>query len=129
MKATSSPEQVTVFYDGSCPLCRREIAVYRRCKGAEEIRWTDISRIEDAEVAPGLLKSEAMARFHAIDDKGQLRSGAAAFLLVWRSLPSFRALSRLQNVKGVMPALELAYLGFLKVRPILQCIFSRLDRT
>lgn len=102
MKATSLPQPVTVFYDGSCPLCRREMAVYRRCKGAEEIRWTDISRIESAEVAPGLSKSEAMARFHAIDDTGQLRSGAAAFLLIWRSLPSFRALSRLRNVKGVM---------------------------
>ena len=129
MKPTYSPEQITVFYDGSCPLCPREIAVYRRCKGAQDIRWTDISRVEEAEVAPGVSKSEALARFHVIDEKGQVRSGAAAFAVIWRSLPSFRALARLQRMKGVMAVLELAYLAFLKLRPVLQSIVSRFDRS
>lgn len=29
----------TVFYDGSCPLCSREIAHYRRLRGAESLKW------------------------------------------------------------------------------------------
>ena len=128
MKAETSPQQITVFYDGTCPLCRREISVYKRCKGAEQIRWNDISQIDKKDVAPGLSKSEAMARFHVIDTTGQLRSGAAAFLVVWRSLPSFRVLGHLQRVNGAVSVLEWVYLGFLKLRPMMQSVLSRLDR-
>ena len=53
---------LTVFYDGACPLCRREIAFYRRRRGAARIRWLDISRAPEGEVAPGLSRCAALAR-------------------------------------------------------------------
>ena len=30
-----------VFYDGDCPLCRREIAHYRRMDSANKLHWVD----------------------------------------------------------------------------------------
>ncbi len=35
----AGPASCTVYYDGTCPLCRREIAFYRRCAGATSIVW------------------------------------------------------------------------------------------
>ena len=35
--------ELTIYYDGSCPLCRREIAFYRRQPGSERLDWMDVS--------------------------------------------------------------------------------------
>ncbi len=37
-------EQLTVYYDGACPLCRREIGFYQGRRGADGICWADVSR-------------------------------------------------------------------------------------
>ena len=37
----ADPVRPMVFYDGGCPLCRREIAHYRRIDSAERLRWVD----------------------------------------------------------------------------------------
>ena len=35
--------ELTVYYDGSCPLCRREIALYQGLQSLHPIRWVDVS--------------------------------------------------------------------------------------
>lgn len=42
------PMRLSVFYDGDCPLCQREIAFYRRRSGAERIRWIDVASCDEA---------------------------------------------------------------------------------
>ncbi len=31
--------ELTIYYDGICPLCRREIALYRRLCVADRLPW------------------------------------------------------------------------------------------
>jgi len=38
-----STADCTVYFDGACPLCRREIALYRRAAGEGRIDWVDAS--------------------------------------------------------------------------------------
>ena len=113
-------ERATVFFDGSCPLCRREIAFYRRLRGAETICWQDVSQNDDQSVAPGLTRSAALARFHVMLGDGRLVSGGDAFRAVWRRLPLFRPAALLLSLPGLRWVLNRAYDGFLKVRPVLQ---------
>jgi predicted DCC family thiol-disulfide oxidoreductase YuxK len=111
-------KRVTVLYDGACPLCRREIGVYRRSEGADAVAFCDVSPA-DAK-PPGLTREEAMRRFHVIDASGRLRSGADAFIALWLSLPRWRWLGRLASVPPLPWLLERAYRGFLRVRPAIQ---------
>lgn len=118
-------ENLIVFFDGACPLCMREIAFYRRRKGAEEIVWTDISQTEGVDVAPGLSACDARARFHVLDEKGALYSGGDAFAKLWARLPAFRAAGLIAQRQPFRWILNRAYDFFLKVRPQLQSLARR----
>jgi len=107
---------VTVWYDGACPLCIREIALMRKLDRREAIRFIDIAR-SDA-VCP-LDRQLMLDRFHATEN-GQLLSGAAAFAAMWRAIPLLRPLGLLARVPGVLAILELLYQQFLKIRPHIQ---------
>ncbi len=116
--------KLTVFYDGACPLCRREIDFYRRRRGASELAWIDVSQHAENEVVPGLTKSQALARFHTRRPDGTLVSGGAAFAELWAALPTFRALGGIMKRPPLVWALDLAYPLFLKFRPRLQRLLA-----
>ena len=51
---------LTVLYDGACPLCRREIAVYQGLQSVEPtqtLKFSDISQIDTA-LPPGGVRSD-----------------------------------------------------------------------
>jgi predicted DCC family thiol-disulfide oxidoreductase YuxK len=110
---------LTVYYDGACLLCAREIAFYRRRSGADAVEWIDVSAFETGEVAPGLDRDRALARFHVRDD-GTLVSGGQAFVRLWRALPGLHWLARILGAPALKPALDLTYVAFLKFRPLLR---------
>jgi predicted DCC family thiol-disulfide oxidoreductase YuxK len=112
----TNPPRLTVYYDGGCPLCRREIDTYRRRPGAEACAWIDASRSDDAALGPGLTREAALARLHVRDASGRLASGARGFAALWQALPGTAWLGRLATA-GPMPwLLEGAYRGFLVLR-------------
>lgn len=118
----NSPE-LTIYYDGSCPLCRREIAFYRRLPGAERLDWMDVSA--GAPLGEGLSCDAAMRRFHVREAGGRLLSGGAAFARLWRALPGWRTLGWCLAWPPMSWRLELAYRAFLPLRPRLQRLARR----
>lgn len=123
-RRTGSPDglggldgHATVYYDGACPLCSREIAMYRRLAGSDALRWVDIHGAGPAELGPGLTCEIALERFHVRDEGGRLVVGAAAFVEIWRRLPSLRWLARVAERPPVCWLLEPAYRIFLRIRP------------
>ena len=107
----------TLYYDGGCPVCSREIAVYRRQRGAQDVCWVDVSRCGAADLGPGLSRDAALARLYLRHPDGRLVSGAAAFAALWRSLPRLAWLGRLLGTRPVVWLLEAAYRLFLLARP------------
>jgi predicted DCC family thiol-disulfide oxidoreductase YuxK len=104
---------VTVWYDGSCPLCLREIALMRRLDRRKAIDFVDIS---SSDTSCPIDRAQALARFHAAED-GAILSGAAAFAAMWRAIPLLRPFGIIARNRVVLAALERLYLGFLRVRP------------
>jgi len=101
--------RVVVFYDGGCPVCRREISHYRHLDRQRRIDWHDISAQPEALEHVGLEFEQAMRRFHVVDPEGMLRSGAEAFIVVWQQLPGWRWLARAVRALRLTPVLEWGY--------------------
>ena len=120
---------LTIYFDGQCPLCVREIAFYRKLRGADQIEWIDIARGTGLEVAPGLSRCDAKRRFHLRDEHGRIFSGARAFAKLWSAIPSFRLLGQIAQLPPFVWVLEVLYRFFLVGRPALQkfarMIFSK----
>jgi predicted DCC family thiol-disulfide oxidoreductase YuxK len=82
-----SERRTTVFYDGECPVCSREIAFYKGRRRASAIDWVDVATLPpDVEVAPGLSACAALARFHVVTRDGRTHDGGPAFIALWREL-------------------------------------------
>jgi predicted DCC family thiol-disulfide oxidoreductase YuxK len=121
----SKSDSITVFYDGSCPLCAKEIGLYQRASGGQDVNWCDVSGRASPELPPGLTQEQAMARFHIKAADNTVHSGGRAFIQLWLSLPGWRWLGKLMSI-GPMPAIaELAYRGFLPIRPTLQRLMRK----
>ena len=114
---------LTVLYDGACPLCRREIGVYRDLTPTQPLEFRDISdqaTAGPAQLPASLSQADLLARFHVQHADGRLESGARAFIALWERLPYWRWLARLGRLPGMASLMEIAYRGFLRVRPALQ---------
>lgn len=130
--ATETPEEafpLTVLYDGACPLCRREVAVYRGLQPLQPDAPVCFADVSDTTLPlpPGSTREQLLARFHVRGRDGQLLSGAQAFLALWAALPGWRWLALVGRLPGVAWAMERSYLLFLRWRPMLQGLAYRLD--
>ncbi len=106
----------TVFYDGACPLCSREIAHYQRLRGAENLKWVDVARADNLQATYGLRRDGAMARFHVLDANGNWRTGAWGFAELWSHLPAYRWLARTLRALRLLPLLDRVYTRFARWR-------------
>lgn len=120
---------VLVWFDGACPLCRREIAFVRRLDRRRAIAFVDVTqtRAQDGATCP-IDRAALLARFHALED-GRVVSGAAAFAAMWRAIPLLRPLGLAARNPRVLAGMERLYRLFLRVRPQLQRAARRLKAT
>ena len=118
MNKPANPPDATVYYDGACPICTREMAQYRKAQGAERVAFVDVTSCDAAALAPGLTREAALARMHVQTADGQIASGAAAFVALWRTLPRFTWAARIAGLPIVLPLLELGYRGFVRLRRV-----------
>ena len=124
--ANPSCPSVTVLYDGACPLCRREIGLYRGLDALQPVAWRDVSAPQ-AVLPNGGDQADYLARFHVQLADGTVLSGAAAFVALWSVLPGWRWLGRVGRLPGMMTVMEMAYRLFLRLRPRMQRVARWLE--
>lgn len=126
MSEPSAPvraSRLTVWYDGDCPLCRSEVRWIRKLDSRAAIAFVDLSLGEPCPID----RRTMIARFHAQEAGKDLVSGAAAFGAMWRQIPALRPFGLLALWRPALWCLEGAYLGFLKIRPMLQAVARHLS--
>ena len=115
-------KDVVVWFDGGCPLCRREIALMRRLDRRRAIDFVDASKVPACPLPQG----DMLAQLHAWEE-GRLLSGAAAFAAMWRAIPVLRPMGLIARSPRVLTLLEQIYVVFLRSRPWLQRLARRLE--
>lgn len=110
---------LTVYFDGQCPLCSREIAHYRRRAPADAVAFIDIAVPDFDPGAHGLDPVRANRLFH-VRAGDRLLVGVDAFRALWAAVPGFRWLRAVTGLPGVYQIACLLYAVFARVRPLLQ---------
>ena len=119
-------DALTVLYDGACPLCRREIALYRRLPASQPLLFVDVSE-SAAALPPGTDRTRLLARFHVLRADGSVANGARGFVALWAALPGWLWLARLAALPGLTPLMELGYRAFLHLRPAMQRVAAAFE--
>ena len=113
---------MAVWFDGDCPLCRREVQWLRGLDRRKAVTFIDLSLGEPCPID----RETMLTRFHAQERGKGLVSGAAAFGAMWRQIPSLRPLGLVARWRPALWCLERGYLFFLRLRPALQALARRL---
>lgn len=92
---------VTVYFDGNCGLCSREIRHYKRIAPQGVFDWCDITRnpARLSEISASF--EDAMRVLHARDHFGRVHKGVDAFVLIWRYIPAWHVAASLVSATPV----------------------------
>ncbi len=116
---TSTDAKLTVYFDGLCHLCSREIDHYRRQNGSDQLRFVDITLPEFDAQTENLDPKLVHKVMHVKTQNQELKTGVEAFIAIWDHLPKYQWLSKLAKTSALRPFLDLGYQGFAAVRPYL----------
>jgi predicted DCC family thiol-disulfide oxidoreductase YuxK len=100
------PWAIEVFFDGGCPLCRREIDFVRRLDRRHRIRLTDISAPGFSPAKYEKTRDEFMSEIHGLLPDGSWITGVEVFRRIYAAL-GFRipvALTRLPVLSQLLDA-------------------------
>lgn len=108
---------VTVYYDGTCALCRREIERYRASGAGDRLDYVDLADERSADRASGLDRAAAKLRLHARRTDGKLVTGLDAYSAVWQQIPAWQGAGRLLTSPGFRQIAGAVYWVYLRYRP------------
>lgn len=103
---------LTIFYDGSCRICEREMRAYRRSNPLKRLVFVNISNSCFDAAEYGVARQDFIARLHVCDAQGQFYTGVDAFLAIWRAYPDRSFYSLIGRVISFPPVLFFARIGY-----------------
>lgn len=119
MKKNKTPH-LSVFYDGACPLCAREIDHYRKKDKAGAIEYVDISLVGFDAKKWNLDSKKIRKHLHVLDHQsGKIYTGVDSFIAIWKVIPGFYGFAKTAELKWVKPVLKVGYAVFAEIRPYL----------
>ena len=104
-----------VFYDGGCPLCRREINLLKRWDRAGRICFTDIDSPEFNPEVVQRTKAELMAEIHGRSPDGTIVKGVEVFRRLYSAV-GCGWLVAVTRWPGVSHVFDVAYTLFARNR-------------
>lgn len=107
----TTSDTITVCFNGSCPVCRREIDQYKRLaeRSGAEITWVDVTADRAFAARHGLDFEASIRRLHTIDANGKVIAGVPAFAALFSRIPALSWIGRALAWPVIRPVSELVY--------------------
>ena len=109
-----SANSITVFFDGDCPVCSREVQILRRIDQDSTIRWVDIGELSGDELPSGKTREQLLGEMHVFRAGSGWSSGIDGFRAIWLQLPFLRRMAWIFRVPVLRQALQVLYGYFLR---------------
>ena len=111
---------LTIFYDGACSVCSREMKHYRKVAD-QRVRFVDIAAVDFNAEGYGRSSDDFQRELHVCDADGCFYTGVEAFRKLWQALPSpfYPLLSLIVGLPGVNLAARTGYAIFARYRHLL----------
>lgn len=103
---------ITVFYDGQCHLCAREINYYRRIAPPDLFTWRDVTKASKVLDAMNISLVQALKLLHVQDTEGKIHIGVDGFIAIWRQLDYWRHLASFVALPIIRPLVNFTYHRF-----------------
>lgn len=115
MNKSDHPSGFEVFFDGACPLCRREIEWLRRKDSTNQICFTDIADPDFDPHSTGKSFQQLMARIHGRLPNGEVIEGVEVIRQLYLAV-GYRKLVAISRLPLIRNLLELGYRIFAPIR-------------
>ena len=80
-----------VFYDGNCPICNREIELYKKLNKNKSVKWYNVYTDTKALKIINKSREECLKAFHVIDGD-KIYKETDAFFILWKDIKYFKIL-------------------------------------
>jgi len=103
---------ISVFYDGKCGLCRRQIKYYEGIAPAGIFEWIDITQTPEPFTTLGFKVNDGLRVLHVRDSKGKMHLGIDALIVIWRLLTYWRVLAIIVSLPIIKSTASWLYIRF-----------------
>jgi predicted DCC family thiol-disulfide oxidoreductase YuxK len=110
-----APYPLTVFFDGACPICAREIALMKRLARRRQLEFCDFSTQEDDGASNGFATADLGTVIHARWADGSVITGVEVFRAMWEAV-GLGLLAKLSRLSLAEPLVLRAYAWFARNR-------------
>ncbi|WNM58101.1 thiol-disulfide oxidoreductase DCC family protein [Candidatus Nitrospira allomarina] len=111
----TKPYPLTVYFDGDCPICRREIDLMKIFNRKKHLKFIDFAASSYLPAEHGLSPCDLGQVIHARWADGTLMTGVEVFREMWEAI-GLRALARLARRPTINKLLVRAYDWFARNR-------------
>ncbi len=101
--------EITVFYDGQCPICINEVNRWQSAPFNCTVHWFDITGQDEFLLRQGIDPGKALLELHLKTSDGKVLTSIDSYSLLLKQLPRWRWLGLLMALPGIKHSLKWIY--------------------
>ena len=103
---------ISVYFDGKCSLCKREISYYKTIAPVNTFLWKDIASDPSYLQEINVSQSAALKRLHVLDHEKTLIIGFDAFIVIWSQIKLWKLVALIASLPIIILILKQSYNWF-----------------